>query len=212
MLSFLNWHFRICGAVFVLCMIGLMIGQSRVRNFDPRNRAKELKSGRQSCSILEEERAGSCELLTVLAVEGVTATAGEIVDVRVLGAINGEETFGVTIMVEILSRPDNVGDVWFTGSPPSDILQIGDPWLDIGVFSSYDTDLAGSDFLNGSVDDDGDYLAVPVVYSGPLSMFPVQVGEGASGVWDISLSTVAGDSDWEGVDTVLRHGTITIKD
>ena len=115
-------------------------------------------------------------------------------------------------MLEIIRREGAVGDVWFTPAPSTDIEQIGDPWDDAGIFSAYDTDLSFSDYLNGTVDDDGNYLPVSVVYSGPLSSFPVESSLDAAGTWDVSLSTSSGNSDWEAVETLLRHGTITIAD
>ncbi|KKL92320.1 hypothetical protein LCGC14_1885860 [marine sediment metagenome] len=182
-----------------------------IQNF-PRKISKIVQTENE-CGLLErfDNWSGRCETLTILAVESVTVEAGESVGVMVHGAINGEETFGATILVELVARKSNRGDIWFTHSPPSDIIQVGGPWIDIGVFSSYDTDLSFSDYLNGTVDDDGNYLPVPVWYSGTLSLFPVQVSEDASGVWDIHLNTSAGDSDWEGVSTVLRSGTITVE-
>ncbi len=207
--------------LILILILGLLLpmaaGEGRSgKNFYARTSRKTQKSKNirtaENCTLLEEfnKETNSCELITVLAVDSVVASAGDIVEVEVYGAITGEETFGVTILVEIISRPDNEGDVWFTLAPPSDILQIGDPWLDFGVFTSYDTDLAFSDYLNGTVDDDGNYLSVPVFYSGPLSSFPVAISSDAVGVWDVHLSTIAGDSDWEGVETILRSGTITV--
>lgn len=194
----------------ILLLSLLILGQSRLGLGPP---PKQRIHVRQSCGLLEQYNRSTrtCELITGLAVESVTAEPGEIVDVVVHGAINGEETFGVTIMLEILPREGSIGDVWFTLSPPSDIEQVGDPWVDVGVFSSYDTDLAFSDYMNGTVDDDGNYIPAPVWYEGPLSLFPIEVSEDASGVWDISLSTSEGDSNWEGVETILRSGTVVIR-
>jgi len=215
------WYSNMRYLILVI-VLGLLLpiaaGEGRSgKIFSARSSRKAQKSKNfrtaENCALLENfnKETSTCKLMTALAVDNVVASAGDIVDIEVHGAINGESTFGVTIMVEILTRSDNEGDIWFTASV-EDILQIGDPWFDIGVFSSYDIDLSGSDYLNGTVDDDGNYLSVPVVYSGPLSLFPVQVSEDANGVWDISLSTIVGDSDWEGVETVLRHGTVTIEE
>ena len=130
--------------------------------------------------------------------------------VVVFGDIAGQSTFGVTIQVVIDSRPGNTGTVFFTPAPPPDIVQLGDPWPGVGTFTPFDTDLTGSLTLNGNVDDYGVYLAQPVSFSGPLSGFPVQAGMHANGVWDVVLSSYAGDSTWGELDTTPHHGTITV--
>ena len=45
----------------------------------------------------------------------------------VSGSIAGDETFGLTIVLEISSRAGNIGTVEFTNAPPVDIVQLGDP-------------------------------------------------------------------------------------
>jgi len=203
--------------IILLSLLPLLLGQVRVDDVRPkennfREKIQKFPAGEKGCSLLEQRnRRGRCELLTALAVENILVSSGDTANVIVHGAINGEETFGVTILVEIVPREGAVGDVWFTLSPPSDISQVGDPWVDRGLFSSYDTDLVFNDCLNATVDDDGNYLPVPVWYSGPLSMFPVQTSFDAVGIWDVHLSTSVGDSDWEGVSTVLLSGTIEVK-
>ena len=124
--------------------------------------------------------------------------------VVVSGRIAGESTFGVTIMLELVPRSDSAGTLAFTAgvrglSQPRprfevggaigrtqyvtlapvpliavDIAQAGDPWPGMGSFSRFDVDQTDNPMLNGSVDDNGTFLAAPVVYSGPLSTFPVQ--------------------------------------
>ena len=93
---------------------------------------------------------------------------------------------------------------------PVDIIPVGDPWSNIGIFTPFDTDLSGGERFNGSVDDDENYLPAPVTYSGPLSSFPVEASHDAEGVWDVVLDTALGASDWEGVPTRLIAGTITV--
>ncbi len=165
----------------------------------------------RSCSIIEEydSQTDSCYSITSLAVESIIVQPDSVTNIVVLGAINGESTYGVTIMLEIIAREGNQGTVSFTST--TDIIQIGDPWPDIGIFSSYDTDLSGADFLNGSVDDDENYLPFPTSYSGLLSQFPIEISSDAVGTWDIVLDTSEGISEWEAVPTILVSGTVTVE-
>ncbi len=130
--------------------------------------------------------------------------------VVVHGEIEGDETFGLTVMVEIVHRPGNAGTVVFTPAPPADIFRLDDPWPGEGTFTPYDTDTTGSETLNGSVDDNGDFEPAPITFIGLLTAFPVTASLDAEGIWDVTLSTAAGDSRWEGIATVLGHGTLRI--
>ena len=98
----------------------------------------------------------------VAAIEAAELSVGNLIiapsetgTVEVSGSIAGEETCGVTILLEIVSRAGNVGTLEFTPAPPVDIVQLGDPWPGAGTFSPFDTDLTFSPVLNGSVDDNG---------------------------------------------------------
>ena len=130
-----------------------------------------------------------------------------------IAAVAGEETFGVSIWLEILPRGGNTGTVEFTpAAPPAipvDIVQLGDPWPGAGTFSPFDTDTVGPT-LNVSFDDDGNFQPAPVAYTGPLTGFPVIASLDAAGTWDVVLSTSLGDSSWEGIPTNFVNGTITI--
>lgn len=92
----------------------------------------------------------------------------------------------------------------------SDIVPSGDPWPNAGSFTRFDTDRTNSTLLNGTVDDNGTFVASPLTFSGALASFPIFVSREATGVWDVRLSTSLGRSGWEGVTTTLRAGTITI--
>lgn len=143
-----------------------------------------------------------------LSVNDLVLTPGDTAELLVSGAINGESTIGVSMLVELVPRPGSVGTVTFTLSPPEDIVQRGDAWPLGGIFSGFDTDAFGfSPTLNASVDDNGTFISSPVSYSGPLTGFPVTASIGAGGVWDVLL---VGDSGWEGVTTALNTGTITV--
>ncbi len=145
-----------------------------------------------------------------LSIADLAMSPGETGMVVVFGDIDGQSTFGVTIQVVIDSRPGNTGTVFFTPAPPVDIVQLDDPWPGLGTFTPFDADLTGSLTLNGSSDDNGEFVDHPVTFSGPLSGFPVQVGIDANGVWDVLLSSYAGDSSWGELATTLHHGTITV--
>ena len=162
---------------------------------------------------------------------------GELI---VSGVIDGESTYGVTIMLELVPHSGSVGTVEFTPSvaPPRaqrrslsvhrspgkadeirvakpqrsdvDIVQVGDSWPDQGSFTPFDTDATKSVTLNGVVDDNGTFIAAPVAFSGALSVFPVKASADAEGVWDVRLSTSRGYSGWEGVPTTLAAGTLTV--
>ncbi len=139
-----------------------------------------------------------------------TIAGGESGNVVVSGNIAGQETYSVTIQVQIFARAGNSGTVTFTPSPPPDIAQLEDPWPEAGTFEAFDTDITGWLIFNGSVDENGDLIARPLTFSGPLSSFPVQASIDAYGVWDVALSTFVGDSLWGGQATTLTPGTITV--
>ena len=135
---------------------------------------------------------------------------GSTVNAQVNGSIAGQSTFGVTILVELIPRAGTTGTLMFTDSPPVDVAQLGDPWPGVGTFSAFDADTTGSTVLNGSVDDNGTFVAGPVTFSGALTRFPMVASGDASGVWDMTLATSAGSAGWEGVFTALLPGTITV--
>ena len=175
-----------------------------------------------------------------LSVGKLMMRAGSDGQVVVSGSIAGEATIGVTIRLEIRPRPGSVGTVEFTpvkataplrrGSVAvhhnksrastvsvttetavdADIVQAGDPWPDQGTFSIFDTDRTNAATLNGTVDDNGTFIPAAIEYQGTLSAFPISVSAGASGVWDVVLSTSRGDSSWEGVTTTLKSATVTV--
>lgn len=155
---------------------------------------------------------GSVEADSVaLFVGDLTLTAGGVGQIQVFGEVSDASTFGVEILVEILPRAGNRGTVIFTPSPPPDIVPRDDPWPDAGTFTAFDTDSPGFSLgLNGAVYDNGTFLAAPVTYAGTLVDIPVVTGIDASGVWDVVLSTSVRDSSWEGLDTTLTPGTITV--
>ena len=140
----------------------------------------------------------------------VVLSPGSTVTVVVSGNISGESTYAVNIYLEIVPQGGNTGTVVFTPEPPVDIVHLGDPWPGAGRFSEYDTLLTFSSLLNGSLDDNGTWSPAPVTYSGLLSGYPVQASPGATGVWDVKLSTFIDDSNWEGLTTTLVAGTIVI--
>ena len=151
----------------------------------------------------------SAELPT-LSVSDLAMLAGDTDTVVVSGDIDGQSTFGVTIQVLIDPRPGNTGTVLFTPAPPPDVVQLGDPLPKLGTYTPYDTNITGWRTLNGSDDDNGDFVVRPVTFSGPLSGFPVHASQNADGVWDVLLSSYAGDSSWGALVTTLHHGTITV--
>ena len=153
--------------------------------------------------------AGSAHAAS-LSVGDVGMGPGATANVVVSGDIAGESTFGVTILVELVPQAGVTGTVTFTPSPTADVVQAGDPWVGAGTFTAFDTDTTGSVLLNGSVDDDGAFLLAPVTFSGPLTDFPVIASADADGVWDVLLSTSAGDSGWESLATTLVAGTVTV--
>ena len=161
-------------------------------------------------------------LLTIMLAVGGGAQAAELsissismspdtVDSLVLSShIDGESTYAVTCLVEIIPRGGNTGTLVFTPEPPVDVVQLGDPWLGSGFFTAWDTLDTFSSTLNGSMMDDTFMVPAPVVYSGDLSGFPIVASADAEGVWDIALSTSLGDSSWEGVTTTLVAGTVLV--
>jgi len=134
------------------------------------------------------------------------ATTGLIVS----GNIEGQSTYGVTVLVELIPRAGNAGTLAFTSAPPVDITQLGDPWPGVGFFSPFDTDVSGSPLFNGSVDDNGTFITAAVTFSGPLARYPLVASSGANGVWDVRLQTTDGNSGWEGLTTVRINGTVMV--
>ncbi|MFQ5494724.1 MAG: IPTL-CTERM sorting domain-containing protein [Phycisphaerae bacterium] len=164
--------------------------------------------------------------MAVDVVPGLTLTANSLVmvpgataNLLVSGDVSNLPLVGVTILVELRPRAGfpHTGTLTFTAAPPVDILQAGDAWPLMGTFTGFDTNPqpagTGSIMLNGSVDDNGTFLAAPVTYSGLLSGFPLTASPSASGVWDVSLTTSLGTSGWDNLDnlqTTRVDGTITV--
>jgi hypothetical protein len=154
-----------------------------------------------------------------LSASELVVPAGREGELVILGEIDGADTIGVTIAVELVARAASRGVVGFTPAPPTDIELLGDPWPDFGTFSAYDTDLTSSSTLNGSVLDDGVYVPSAVFYSGALVGFPVVTSGDAKGVWDVRLCTggcTAEDaiSTWSSVptavSTALYHNVLRV--
>ncbi len=145
-----------------------------------------------------------------MSVSSLLMPPGSTVTLEINGDIAGESTFGLTVMVELVPQVGAVGTLEFTAEPPVDIIQLGDPWPGAGTFSAFDTLGTGSLVLNGAVDDNGTFLSGPVTFSGAIVGLPVFAGAGASGVWDVVLTTGIGASEWQGLVTTLIPGTITV--
>ncbi len=167
-------------------------------------------------------RASITVLGPMLSAADLVMPAGRTAEVWVSGEIAGQETIGVTLLVEIVSRTGNTGTVEYTPAPPVDITHLGDPWPKTGFFTPFDTDLFGfSETLNGAIDGDGSFLGTSLTYAGPLSAFPVTASADAWGVWDIRLCRNSCVTEFERSwwivlgdppRTALRHGTLRIVD
>lgn len=166
----------------------------------------------QSGQLCDEAADACVAPFATLSASSLEIPFGGSGSVVVSGAIDGFDTFGVTLFVELVPRAGSSGALTFTPAPPNDITQADDPWPGAGTFNAFDTDATGSAVLNGSVDEDGSFVPRPVSFSGPLASFPVVASADAGGVWDVVLSTTAGDSGWAGeaVATTLTGGTITV--
>ena len=175
-----------------------------------------------------------------MAVREVRIRPSAVGVITVSGSIDGESTFGWTVMVQLVPRSDARGSLEFTsvpetatprratfevrslgGQPASiallqrhalemDIRQGDDVWPQVGSFTPFDTDRSGSRVQNGAVDDNGTLLKSSVSFDGVLARFPIRAGRGASGTWDVLLYTGAGESGWEDVGTRLVHGAVTV--
>ncbi len=175
-----------------------------------------------------------------LSVNRVTMQPNGAAEIIVSGNIDGEETFGWSVLLVLVPRAGAQGTLRFTSVPVStplkrasftirrhparfaavhldevqrpitDVRQLGYAWPEAGSFTSFDTDRTGADSMNGAVDDNGTFVKTPVAFSGALAAFPIQASHNAEGVWDVSLSTSVGDSAWEGVDTILKNGTVSV--
>lgn len=146
-----------------------------------------------------------------LSVSEVVIAPGATAEVVVSGDIAGESTFGLNILLEIVPRAGTTGTVEFT-AVPADIVQLGDPWPGTGTFSTFEANLTESATLNGTVDDNGAFVAGAVTFSGDLASFRVVASSDAQGVWDVLLSTSNGASSWQGMATTLITGTVSVCD
>lgn len=122
-----------------------------------------------------------------LSVTELAVPAGRVAELVVSGEIDGAETIGVTVTLELSPGAGSVGDVSFTPAPPVDIEIVSDPWSEAGTFSPFDTDITSSGALNGSVLDNGTYEDLSMVFAEDLVSFPVVVSGEAKGVWDVRL-------------------------
>ena len=175
-----------------------------------------------------------------MSVADVRMQSGRQALVVVSGSVQNELTYGVTTMVELIPRAGAKGTVEFTtvgvAKPKTrgsyaihrnldrpdevrtqraentavDIAQQGDPWPDRGTFKVFDTDRTFSRRQNGTVDDNGTFLAESLTFAGVLSSFPIKASPNAEGVWDVLLVTSDGSSSWAGAPTQLLAGTITV--
>lgn len=174
---------------------------------------------RGGANVTGNLRSANVTVGPILSAPDLLMPAGRTTEIVLSGDIAGSATYGVTLWVEVVSRAGNTGDVMFTAAPPVDVIQRGDPWVGLGTFGPFDTNSPEfSETLNGSIDDNGNFLGESLAYAGPLSAFPVTAGADALGVWDIRLCPgrcwVEEGSFWTGTPAVLptarRHGTLTI--
>lgn len=195
-------------------------------DYDPSTQVTiELELGDYSRTRVFEADSATEDVTGLLIPASVTVTAvrlwasdlmlpaGRVAEIIVSGTCAGQETYGVNLFVELVARSGSAGTVTFTPAPPVDIEQRGDPWPLGGFFTEYDTNMAGfSESLNGSADDNGSFLPVPLTYSGPMSTFPVIASVGARGEWSIVLDA-SGSTWWDSepvLPTALQHGVLRI--
>lgn len=175
-----------------------------------------------------------------IAVREVRVQPNAVGELSVTGSIDGEVSFGWTVMIQLVPRSDARGSLEFTSVPETtvrrragfeirssggqaanivlhqrhalemDIRQGDDVWPEVGSFTPFDTDRSGSRVQNGAVDDNGTLLKSSVSFDGVLARFPIRAGQGTSGTWDVLLYTGAGESGWEDCETRLVHGTVTV--
>jgi hypothetical protein len=176
------------------------------------SRTQVLKFGAINENILGAMGGASIAIAesTQIWVSKITMLPGRTATVRTSGEIAGEATFGVTLLLEIAPRVGAGGTVTFTPSPPVDLTEAGDPWPNAGLFSAYDTDLASSVMRNGSISDNGTFVATPLLYFGPLLDCPVTASADSVGTWDVRFFEEGLQSGWEGIPTPQTIGSIRI--
>ena len=146
-----------------------------------------------------------------ITVRSIAIKPGETAELVISGRVNSKSAFGVTVVAELVPRPGNTGTLVFTSSPPVDIVQLDDPWPELGTFTPFDTNALGfSPTVNASVDDNGNFLVEPMSFAGPLVSFPIEASSDADGTWDILLDPSLGVSSWEGVPTGYGNGVIVV--
>ena len=146
-----------------------------------------------------------------LAIDDLMLSPGEVGQVVVSGRVEAELTPAVTVLVQIAPRDGAVGTVVFTPSPPVDIVQLGDPWPEVGTFDTFDTDSTLSDTLNGSGDDNGTFVPEETTFDGALVGLPVIASSDAQGEWDVLLTIPDDASRWETLPTTLHSGVIRVE-
>ena len=110
--------------------------------------------------------AVAVEFAADLVIADQVVPAGRLADVRVAGDIAGEETFGVTIVVQLVARDGVQGSVAFSPAPPDDIYVVNDPWPVGGTVSVFDTDLTGTVMGNAAAIDNGTFVNAPLTFAG----------------------------------------------
>lgn len=136
---------------------------------------------------------------------------GEVGQVVVSGRVEAELTPTVTVLVQLAPRDGAVGTVVFTPAPPVDIVQLGDPWPEVGTFDAFDTDSTLSDTLNGSGDDNGTFVPEETTFDGVLVGLPVIASSDAQGEWNVLLTIPDNASRWETLPTTLHSGVIRVE-
>ncbi len=146
-----------------------------------------------------------------LGIDDVFMASGEVGQVVVWGRVEAELTPAVTVLVQITPRNGATGTVLFTPAPPVDIVQLGDPWPEVGTFDAFDTDSTLSDTLNGSGDDNGTFVPEETTFDGALVGLPVIASSDAHGEWDVLLTIPDDASRWETLPTTLHLGVIHVE-
>lgn len=154
-----------------------------------------------------------------LSVMDLVVPAGRVADILVSGSIQDQEAFGIQVILELEPRPDVVGALSFTLAPPVDITQLEDPWSFLGIFTPFDTDLAGENpNLNGSLLDNGSTFKEFTTFEGEVASYPIISDMGTRGTWDVRMcvdacNTIGDKSHWvslDGLITSLRFGVVRV--
>ncbi len=169
--------------------------------------------------VCDATQSTCVDTLATITIHNLYMYPGTTADLIVSGQLSGHEAYSVSvwpwIMQQSVTGLAGAGSVGFTPAPPTDIVQLGDPWLGNSAFATYDTDVMGQpdNSVNMAIIYDPSYVSGSPLFSGPLMRFPVTASNDAHGawpVWQLDFGWSAVGTSWtiDGVITVFPENCV----